>query len=177
MVIVQVQIHPAVETGPGRPVVQSNKIIENKISLNAEALGGVALETETLYGIETLREDAQGPATLILDADWAAQAPALKEAAPQLRILVLAEPRTKDRFTRKDLQLLRDLADPDRLSRLNRCYNLCALKSAGYFEAQIPFKVPIRGRGAGPLHAMRLCVADDVEEGLASGRILSLIHI
>ena len=38
MVIVQVQIHPAVETGPGRPVVQSIKIIENKISLNAEAL-------------------------------------------------------------------------------------------------------------------------------------------
>ncbi len=76
-----------------------------------------------------------------------------------------------DRFTRKDLQLLRDLADPERLSRLNRCYNLCALKHAGDFEAQIPFKVSIRGRGAGPLHAMRLCVADDVEEGLASGRI------
>jgi CheY-like chemotaxis protein len=39
---------------------------------------------------------------LILDADWADQAPALKALAPDLRILVLAEPRTKDRFTHKD---------------------------------------------------------------------------
>ncbi len=76
-----------------------------------------------------------------------------------------------DRFTRRDLQLLRDLADPERLAGLNRCYNLCAVKCPGDFEAQIPYKISIWGRGAGPLHAMRLCVEDDIEEGLASGRI------
>ncbi len=76
-----------------------------------------------------------------------------------------------DRFTRGDLQLLQDLADPDRLVELNRCYNLNAHKYPGDFAAQIPFKISIRGRGAGPLHALRLCVEDDVEEGRASGRI------
>ena len=76
-----------------------------------------------------------------------------------------------DRFTRRDLQLLHDLADPQRLARLSRCYNLNPRKYPGDFEAQIPFKVPIRGRGAGSLHAMHLPLEDDVEEGLASGRI------
>ena len=76
-----------------------------------------------------------------------------------------------DRFTRRDLQLLDDLADPERLAQLNRCYNLSAVKYPGDFEAQVPFKVPIRGRGAGPLHAMRLCLEDDPAEGLSSGRI------
>ena len=77
----------------------------------------------------------------------------------------------RDRFTRKDLQLLRDLTDPERLAGLNRCYNLCATKYPGDFEAQIPFKISIRGRGAGPLHALGLCVEDDVDEGMASGRV------
>ncbi len=76
-----------------------------------------------------------------------------------------------DRFTRKDLQLLRDLADPVRLAGSNRCYNLNAVKYPGDFAAQIPFKISLRGRGAGPLHALRLCVEEDVEEGRASGRI------
>lgn len=76
-----------------------------------------------------------------------------------------------DRFTRGDLQLLHDLADPERLAKLNRCYNLCPVKYLGDFEAQIPFKVSLRGRGAGPLHALRLCVEDDVEKGMSSGRI------
>lgn len=106
----------------GRTIIiaSDSAIRREALRLKAEALGGVALETETLYGIETLLEDAQGPATLILDADWAAQAPALKEAAPQLRILVLAEPRTKDRFTRKDGQPGIDgwLVSPVRLSSL-----------------------------------------------------------
>ena len=78
---------------------------------------------------------------------------------------------SSDRFTRGDLQLLRDLADPRSLSGLSRCYNLNARKYPGDFEAQIPFKIPIRGRGAGPLHAMRLPLHDDVQEGLAGGRI------
>ena len=76
-----------------------------------------------------------------------------------------------DRFTRKDLQLLRDLADPESLARLDRCYNLNAKKLPGDFEAQIPFKISLRGRGAGPLHALRLCLEDDVKEGQHSGRI------
>jgi hypothetical protein len=76
-----------------------------------------------------------------------------------------------DRFTRKDLQLLHDLADPEQLAGANRCYSLCAVKYPGDFQAQIPFKISIRGRGAGPLHSMQLRVEDDIEEGRTSGRI------
>ena len=50
----------------GRTIIiaSDSAIRREALRLKAEALGGVALETETLYGIETLLEDAQGPATL-----------------------------------------------------------------------------------------------------------------
>jgi signal transduction histidine kinase/ActR/RegA family two-component response regulator len=101
---------PAVSPPPTeRPLADRTIIIASPsdirreaLSLKAQALGGQALETESVYAISDLVTQTEDAATLILDADWADQAPALKSLAPDLRILVLAEPRTKDRFTHKD---------------------------------------------------------------------------
>lgn len=101
-------------------IASESAIRREALQLKAEALGGVAKQTASLYAIEDFLAETDGPATLILDADWAGQAPALKSQAPQLRILVLAEPRTKDPFTRKDGQPGIDgwLVSPVRLSSL-----------------------------------------------------------
>lgn len=101
---------PAVSPPPTeRPLADRTIIIASPsdirreaLSLKAQALGGQALETASIYAISDLVTRTEDAATLILDADWADQAPALKSLAPDLRILVLAEPRTKDRFTHKD---------------------------------------------------------------------------
>ncbi|WP_421861336.1 response regulator [Oceanicaulis sp.] len=101
-------------------IASASEIRREALSLMAQALGGATLETASVHAIADLVSQAQGAATLILDADWADQAPALKAQAPELRILVLAEPRTKDRFTQKDGPLGIDgwLVSPVRLSSL-----------------------------------------------------------
>ena len=76
-----------------------------------------------------------------------------------------------DRFTRKDLQALRDLSNPRELERLNRCYYLNGNSYPGEYPPQVPRNLAIIGRGAGPGHAMRLTVEDDIPAGLADGRI------
>ena len=76
-----------------------------------------------------------------------------------------------DRFTRRDLQTLRDLADPKALPTLDRCYHLCPKGYGGDYEPQIPRKLSLRGRGAGEGHLLSLQIEDDVEAGLAEGRI------
>ena len=83
-------------------VASQSEIRREALTLKVQALGGQTLETRSTYAVPDLVREAVGPTTLILDADWADQAPAIKADAPQLRILVLAEPRTKDRFTHKD---------------------------------------------------------------------------
>ncbi|WP_440958360.1 response regulator [Oceanicaulis sp. LC35] len=101
-------------------VASSSEIRLEALTLKAQALGGQTLETRSTYAIADLVRGSVGPTTLILDADWSDLAPDIKEAAPHLRILVLAEPRTKDRFTRKDRQPGIDgwLVSPVRLSSL-----------------------------------------------------------
>jgi signal transduction histidine kinase/ActR/RegA family two-component response regulator len=64
----------------------------------ATALGAKAdMATRPQAALDILHQ-RQEPLTLILSEDWASHAPALKLAAPQLRLLALAEPRTKDLF-------------------------------------------------------------------------------
>ena len=77
-----------------------------------------------------------------------------------------------DRFTHKDLQTMRDLGDPDRLKRLDRCYHLASRSPLGDYEPQLPRKLCLIGRGASTENALRLQVEDDVEGGLAEGRIV-----
>ncbi|WP_375547742.1 response regulator [Oceanicaulis alexandrii] len=88
----------------GRTIIiaSASSIRREALTLKAQALGGDTRETASTYAISDLVPRTDDAATLILDADWADQAPALKTQAPHLRILVLAEPRTKDRFTHKD---------------------------------------------------------------------------
>ena len=78
-----------------------------------------------------------------------------------------------DRLTRKELQTYRDLADPKTLERLSRCYYLNERQDLGDHNRQVPRKLAIVGRGAGPGHAMHLKVEDDIAGGLAKGRIAS----
>ena len=80
-------------------------------------------------------------------------------------------PFASDRYTSADLQTMRNLADPEALGSLDRCYQLATAGYLGDHAHQIPRKLTLAGRGAGLEHAMRLQVEDDVEGGLASGRI------
>ncbi len=76
-----------------------------------------------------------------------------------------------DRFTRRDLQNLRDLADPNSLRNLDRCYQVSPRGYAGDYEPQIPRKLALIGRGAGDGHLLHLRIEDEVEDGIAEGRI------
>ena len=76
-----------------------------------------------------------------------------------------------DRFTRKDLQTLRDLGDPQALARLDRCYHLNHGSNLGDFPPQLPRLLALTGRGAGEAHALRLLIEDDIDGGRADGRI------
>ncbi len=77
-----------------------------------------------------------------------------------------------DRFTRKDLQTLCDLGDPQALARLDRCYHLNDSSYLGDFRPQLPRRLALTGRGAGPAHALRLPIEDDIHGGRADGRIV-----
>jgi hypothetical protein len=71
------------------------------------------------------------------------------------------------------LQTLRDLREPRSLERRNRCYYLPAPPHGGGpdHRIQLPRKLALMGRGAGPGHALRLTIHDDIEGGKSSGRI------
>lgn len=71
------------------------------------------------------------------------------------------------------LQTVRDLREPSSLERRNRCYYLPSPAGAGRADhrPQVPRKLALMGRGAGPEHAMRLTVHDDIEGSKAEGRI------
>ena len=77
-----------------------------------------------------------------------------------------------DRFTRKDLRTLCDLGDPQALARLDRCYHLNDSSYLGDFRPQLPRRLALTGRGAGPAHALRLPIEDDIDGGRADGRIV-----
>ena len=72
-----------------------------------------------------------------------------------------------DRFTKRDLETLRDLGDPGALLHVDRCYHV----GGSEFPQQLPRKLPLDWRGAGPGHALRLTVEDDIADGLSQGRI------
>jgi hypothetical protein len=80
-------------------------------------------------------------------------------------------PFASDRYTHLDLQTLRDLGDPEALGSLDRCYQQEPAGYLGDHVNQVPRKLALAGRGAGEEHAMRFQLEDDVEGGLASGRI------
>ena len=71
------------------------------------------------------------------------------------------------------LETMRELRNPSSLARRNRCYYLPSpSRNAGAdHRQQLPRQLSLISRGAGPEHAMRLTVHDDVEGGKAEGRI------
>ena len=87
-----------------------------------------------------------------------------------------AGPPSSDNFNVFDqyhLETMRDLREPSSLERRNRCYYLPSPpgSSGADHRVQVPRKLALMGRGAGPEHAMRITVHDDVEGGKATGRI------
>lgn len=88
-------------------------------------------------------------------------------------------------FTASDLQDLKDLGDSKALERLDRCYyaESRAMNFPGDHPPQVPQQLSLAGRGAGPAHAMRIRVDDDIAAGRAGGRIrktelrLRLTHV
>ena len=76
-------------------------------------------------------------------------------------------------FDQHHLETIRDLRNPASLERRNRCYYLPSPMGGGGpdHRTQVPRQLALIGRGAGPEHAMRLVVHDDVEAGRAAGRI------
>ena len=68
------------------------------------------------------------------------------------------------------LRMVAELRDPAVLERRNRCYYLPAAAGPDH-RSQLPRKLALAGRGAGPEHALRIRVDDDIEAGLAEGRI------
>ena len=68
------------------------------------------------------------------------------------------------------LRMVAELRDPAVLERRNRCYYLPAATGPDH-RSQLPRKLALAGRGAGPEHALRIRVDDDIEAGLAEGRI------
>ena len=85
-----------------------------------------------------------------------------------------AGPADSDDFNVYDdyhLQTIRDLREPASLERRNRCYYLPSRTGGVDHRTQVPRKLALMGRGAGPEHAMRLIVHDDIDAGKAEGRI------
>ena len=88
-------------------------------------------------------------------------------------------------FTASDLQDLKDLGDATALERLDRCYyaETRAMNFPGDYPPQVPQRLSLVGRGAGPGHAIRIRVDDDFASGRADGRIrrtelrLRLTHV
>ena len=69
------------------------------------------------------------------------------------------------------LQTIRDLREPASLGQRDRCYYLPSRAGGADHRTQVPRKLALRDRGAGPEHAMRLTVHDDIDDGKAKGRI------
>ena len=92
-----------------------------------------------------------------------------------------AGPRDDETYNDDHLQLLTDLADPGRLARRDRCY--CVPDShlgvepvyayaSGDHRPQVPRELSVLERSTGgPGYEMRLLIEDDIDAGLADGRI------
>ena len=90
-----------------------------------------------------------------------------------------AGPAEGDGYNADHLQLLRDLKDPQALAGRDRDYTVADSHLAGNpgyakgdHRPQVPRQLPILARGTGgPGFAMDLVIEDDVEAGLAQGRL------
>ena len=80
-------------------------------------------------------------------------------------------------YSEVQLQTLRELADPSALAASNRCYAVQdyrhndSIYYNGDHRPQVPYKLPVIGRGAGPNHVMRITIEDDLKKGVSEGRI------
>ena len=77
-------------------------------------------------------------------------------------------------LTEDHVQTIRDLRDPQALARRDRCYYLGGPPSAsgwGDHRPVLPRRLALHGRGAGDGHALRVSITDDLDAGLADGRI------
>ena len=77
------------------------------------------------------------------------------------------------RFTPVDLEELSNLGSAESLAGLDRIYYAATrrLNHIGDYPPQVPYKLSLIGRGAGPANAIRIRVDDDIAGGLADGRI------
>jgi len=89
-----------------------------------------------------------------------------------------AGPTEGEGYNEDHLRTLHDLGDPGALERRNRCYAVTDShigNNPGYalgdHRPEVPRKLALIGRGAGPAHAMQLTIEDDITAGLAEGRI------
>ena len=83
-----------------------------------------------------------------------------------------------DNFDEAHLELLRELGEPEVLTRRNRSY--CATDShigknycyaPGDARPQVPRQLALVGRGANKYHAIHILIEDDIKAGLTEGRI------
>lgn len=96
------EVKPAPDRRPlrGRVMLAASPdtILRDALRRQAQALGARALEAEDPDEARRLAAQVREPLTVLLDEHWAVEAPALKEAAPDARVLAVAQPRTKDQF-------------------------------------------------------------------------------
>jgi len=76
-----------------------SEFLRASLTRQAESLGAHAFEAAEPGAAARLAHAVEGRLTVILDERWAGEAGAVKAAAPDARILALAEPRTKDLFS------------------------------------------------------------------------------
>lgn len=141
----------------GRTVViaAESAIVGQALRLQAEALGARAVQTATADEAAALARANDGPVTVILDASWKTDAPAIKAAAPETRIVALAEPRTKGDFTGASSPPGFDgwLVTPVRLTSL-------AAYAQGFAPQEPRRREPVSDPGT-PLAGLTLLVAED----------------
>jgi len=135
-------------------IAAESEILCEAVSRQAQALGGHIAITQDHATVGDLISQSTGPSTLILDAQWAELAPELKTTHPKTRILALADPRTKDPFTRQTQSLGFDgwLVTPVRLSSL-----------AAYARGLEPVAEPQRATNLTPrtLEGFEILLAED----------------
>jgi hypothetical protein len=116
------------------------------------------------------KQGAKGVHLFNYDYDGHRQSP----VSPEEVAVVTQEWPRPNAFTKRNLQTLKDLADPKALERLDRCYyaETAGLWGPGDYRPQVPRKLALLGRGAGPFHAVHLTIEDDVAAGIKQGRII-----
>lgn len=143
----------------GRAVIlaAADRVQREALARQARALGADAVDAGDPHAALELarRKDARSEVTVILDAAWADAAPQVKRLVAGSRVLALAEPRTKDRFSGTDCPAGVDgwLVAPVRLASL-------AAWAAGR-EAPIEEAASEKASLGTPLDGLTVLVAED----------------